>query len=151
MRVAGRPHQVLALALAVVLPMATACSDSTSDYCEAVKEHQQELSEIVAGGGPAALLEALPIFEDLAAQAPSDISDEWDTIIDALQALEKALEDAGIDPAAYDRENPPPGLSAAERDRIEAAADGVADPRTGAALEGVDQQARDVCKTSLYL
>ena len=151
MRRAGIPRQALALAVALALPMATACSDSTSDYCRAVEEHQQELSEIVAGGGPDALLEALPIFEDLAAQAPQDISDEWDTIIDALQALEKALEDAGVDPATYDHENPPPDLSAAERDRIAAAADGVADPRTGTALAGVDQQARDVCKTPLYL
>lgn len=146
-----RPHRAVCLVLGLALAGTTGCSDPTADYCEAVKEHQQELSEIVAGGGPAALLEALPIFEDLAEQAPEDIRDEWDTIIDALQALENALEEAGVDPAAYDRENPPPGLSAAERDRIEAAADDVAHPRTSAALAGVDQQARDVCKTPLSI
>lgn len=150
MRYGGRLH-LLGLVLGLAVAGATGCSDSTSEYCEAVEEHQRELSDIVAGGGPAALLEALPIFEDLAAEAPRDIRDEWDTIIEALRALEEALEDAGVDPATYDHEKPSPGLTAAERDRIEAAADDVADPRTEAALAGVDQQARDVCKTPLSL
>jgi len=142
---------VRALALPLVLSAAAACGDATSDYCEAVEGHQKELSEILADGGPTALLEALPIFEDLADQAPRDLRDEWDTVIEALQALEDALKDAGVDPATYDREHPPPGLSASERDRIEAAASDLADPRTVAAFDGVDQQARDVCKTPLSL
>ena len=139
------------LALALALLAAVACGETESDYCEAVEEHQTELTEVLAQGGPTALLEALPIFEDLAAQAPVDIRDEWDTVVDALRALEDALEAAGVDPATYDSENPPPGLSATDRDRIEAAASNVADPKTAAALTGVDQQARDVCKTPLSL
>ena len=137
-------------ALALALPLA-ACSDADSDYCEAVKERQEELTEVLAQGGPTALLEALPIFQDLAAEASVDIRDEWDTVIDALEGLNDALEDAGVDPEAYDAEKPPPGLSTEERDRIEAAARDVADPKTVAALSGVDQQARDVCKTPLSL
>ena len=48
-----------------------------SDYCGAVEEHQAELTDVTASGSPAALLEALPIFRDLAEQAPDDIRDEW--------------------------------------------------------------------------
>lgn len=140
-----------ALALAVALPLAGACSDAESDYCQVVEERQEELTEVLADSGPTALIEALPIFEELSAQAPVDIRDEWATVIDALQGLEEALEDAGVDPATYDAENPPAGLGMEERDRIEAAASVVADPKTAAALAGVDQQARDVCKTPLYL
>jgi hypothetical protein len=150
MRSAALRLRVLALALALMVTTA-ACSDPRSDYCAAVEDHQKELSEILARGGPTALLEALPIFEDLAQQAPVDIRDEWDTVIDALQSLLTALEDAGVDPATYDSKHPPEGLTTDERDRIEAAADDVADPRTSAALAGVDQQARDVCKTPLSL
>ena len=140
------------LALACAFLFVTACSDDPeSAYCEVVEERQAELTEVLAGGGPTALLEALPIFEDLASEAPVDIRDDWDTVIDALQGLEEALEDAGVDPATYDSEKPPAGLSTEERDRIEAAATDVADPKTAAALAGVDQQARDVCKTALYL
>ncbi len=138
-------------ALALTLPLAGACTDGSSDYCDAVADRQKELSEVLAQGGPTALLEALPIFEDLAAEAPVDIRDEWDTVIDALEGLKDALEDAGVDPKTYDAENPPSGLSTDERDRIAAAARDVADPKTVAALSGVDQQARDVCKTPLSL
>jgi hypothetical protein len=141
---------VRALSLVLLLP-ATACSDPQSDYCEAVEGHQKELSDILGKGGPTALLEALPIFEELEQKAPRDIRDEWDTVIGALHSLKKALEDAGVDPATYDSKHPPPGLSKSERERIEAAASDVADPRTSAALTGVDQQARDVCKTPLTL
>jgi hypothetical protein len=148
MRSAALALKVLPVAL--LLP-AAGCSDPAADYCKAVTDHQKELSDVLAPGGPTALLEALPIFEDLADQAPTDIRDEWDTVIAALQSLENALEDAGVDPATYDAKHPPADLSTAERERIEAAASDVADPRTSAALAGVDQQARDVCKTPLRL
>ena len=138
-------------AVSLALLLTTGCSEPTSAYCEAVEENQKELGEIRAEGGPTALLEALPIFEDLAAEAPVDIRDEWDIVIDALQALQKALEDAGVDPATYDHENPPPGLTDTERGRIEAAASEVQSPRTVDALAGVQQQALDVCKTPLSL
>ena len=56
-------------------------------------------------------------------QAPEDIRDEWQTVIDALEGLEQALDDAGVDPATYDRDHPPDGLSQAEQDAIDAAAE----------------------------
>ena len=40
---------------------------------------------MLGDGGPDALLEALPIFRDLADEAPDDIRDEWQTVIDALE------------------------------------------------------------------
>jgi hypothetical protein len=130
----------------------TACSDDPqADYCTAVEERQQALGEVLAAGGQTALLEALPMFRELADEAPSDIRDEWQTVIGALTALEEALEHAGVDPATYDRRNPPPGLSEDEKDRIDAAATELANPRTSEALSGLEQQARDVCQTPLFL
>jgi hypothetical protein len=146
-----RATLVASLVACLVLTAAGGCGDPQSDYCSAVKDHQKELSDVLAGGGPTALLDALPIFEDLARDAPTDIRDEWGTVIDALQGLEDALKDAGVDPATYDHAHPPPGLNRADRERIEAAASDVADPRTTAALAGLEQQARDVCQTPLSL
>ena len=37
-------------------------------------------------------------------------------MIDALEGLEAALDDAGVDPATYDRDHPPDDLSQAEQD-----------------------------------
>lgn len=140
-----------AVAVALVVPLLTGCGDATEDYCETVHERQQELSEVLGEGGPTALLQALPIFEDLAEQAPRDIRDEWDIVVGALEGLRDALADAGVDPATYDREDPPAGLTDAERTKIDAAARELASPQTQAAFAGVEQQARDVCKTPLHL
>lgn len=130
----------------------TACSsDPAEDYCAAVEEHQRELTELTAEGGPDALLGALGVFRDLQDRAPSDITDEWQQVVGRLDALEDALEEAGVDPASYDRDDPPADLDAADRSRIEAAAKELVTPETAAALEGLQQQARDVCKTPLTL
>ncbi len=71
---------------------------------------------------PTRLLKALPIFRDLADEAPEDLRDEWKTVIEAVAGLQEALEDAGVDPATYDRDHPPEGLSQADQDAIDAAA-----------------------------
>jgi hypothetical protein len=137
---------VLAIAL-----LATGCADQQEKYCDAVKDHQQELGEVLGDGSPDALLKALPIFEDLADEAPEDLRDEWKTVIDALKGLQQALEDAGVDPATYDRDHPPEGLSQAEKDAIDVAASQLTSEATVTAFSGVDQQAKDVCETQLQI
>lgn len=143
---------VLGAVVGVVLPALTACGGSDQDaYCGAVKDHQQELSDIVGSGDPDALLAALDIFRELQDQAPGDITDEWQQVVTSLEALQQALEDAGVDPATYDRAHPPAGLSAEDRARIDAAAKQLGSGTTLRALQDLDQQARDVCKTPLTL
>jgi hypothetical protein len=137
--------------LAVVLAIGSAggCADEKETYCNAVKDHQQELGKVLGEGSPDALLNALPIFRDLADKAPVDIRDEWRTVIDAVAGLQKALEDADVDPATYDRDHPPEGLSEDEKGAIDAAARRLASEQTVNAFNGVDQQAKDVCGTPL--
>jgi hypothetical protein len=146
--------RVLATPLVVALLVAllvTGCADQKEKYCDAVKDHQQELGEVLGDGSPNALLKALPIFRDLAEEAPEDLRDEWRTVIDALDGLEQALDDAGVDPATYDRDHPPAGLSQADKDAIDAAAGQLTSEQTVAAFNGVDQQAKDVCGTPLQV
>ena len=52
-----------------------------------------------------AVLDALDAYRDLQAQAPRDLRDEWSQVIGRLEALESALDEAGVDPAAYDPES----------------------------------------------
>lgn len=139
--------------LAVLLAgtLAGCSTDPREAYCEAVAEHQESLGEILGQGGPAALLRALPTFRDLQEQAPDDIADDWRVLVDALGDLEQAVEEAGADPATYDREAPPAGVTAQEQSRIDAAAAEVGSEGTRAALAAVEQQARDVCHTPLAL
>lgn len=151
----GTPSRVGALALAGLLAGSLAAlagcgeEDRFADYCEEVRAQQEPLSEALAGGGPTALIDALPSFRALQAESPGDISDEWGLIVGRIETLVEALDAAGVDPASYDRDDPPAGLSEEDRTAIDAAAGELATPATSAALTGVQQQARDVCQAPL--
>jgi hypothetical protein len=144
-----RAAQVVVLAL--TLAVSAGCKDQQDKYCDAIKDHQQQLGEVLGGGAPDALLEALPILHDLADQAPDDLTDEWKTVLDALDGLQRALKDAGVDPATYDRDHPPDGLSQKDKDAIDGAARQLTSDETVTAFSGVDQQAKDVCGTPLQI
>ena len=145
-----RAVQALVLVAALVLGM-SGCKSDQEKYCDAVKGHQQKLGEVLADGSPAALLEALPIFRDLADDAPEDIRGDWKVVVDAIQGLQDALDDADVDPATYDRDHPPAGLSRADKDAIDAAAGVLGSQDTQTSFNAVDQEAKDVCGTPLQL
>ena len=149
-RLARRLAGSLAAVLLAVTPLA-GCSSEQEQYCQAVKDHQKRLTEIMSDAGPTALLEALDSFRELRAEAPSDIGDEWQQVIRSIEALEQALNDAGVDPEDFSGGKPPEGLSKSEREAIASAADEVGSQATEVALGGVQQQALDVCKTQLWL
>lgn len=138
---------VLAAVLGFVL--LAGCGDEQESYCDAVEERQGELSEIAAEGGPGAAFDVLPIYEELADEAPSDLTDEWRLVVDRLRSLEEAFEDAGADPATYDPQDPPDGLTREDRAAISRAAAALGAAETQEAMGGIEQHARDVCKTEL--
>ena len=142
---------VLLGALSVLVVGCGDDEDPFASYCKEVEDQRPALSEDLAGGGSTGLIEALPEFERLAAKAPEDIRDEWDTVTSRIDDLITALEDADVDPATYDRKRPPAGLTEQEKDAIDAAAEALVTPEMSSALNGVEQQSRDVCKTPLTL
>ena len=142
------------LAGVLVAGVLTGCSSSPedvrADYCEVVQEQQVALTEALAEESPDALLGALPVFRELAEEAPRDIDDDWTAFIGALEGLQEALDAAGVDAATYDAEKPPEDVTEEQQAAIARAADELARPEVSAAFEGVKQQAKDVCKTPLY-
>jgi hypothetical protein len=137
--------------LPVLLSPLSGCASEQEEYCQAVKDHQKRLTEIMSDAGPTSLLEALNSFRELRAEAPSDITDEWQQVIRSIEGLEQALDDAGVEPADFDSGKPPEGVSKEEQEAIARAADEVGSRATEVALAGVRQQALDVCKTQLWL
>jgi hypothetical protein len=125
--------------------------DPFATYCDEVTAQQKPLSEALAGEGPTALIDALPSFEALSEKAPDDISDDWLVLVRGIQGLVGALEDADVDPTTYDRDKPPEGVTEEEQTSIDTAARRLTAPESVLALEAVQQQARDVCKTPLSL
>ena len=60
--------------------------------------------EITTEGGQTALIEALALYRELRAEAPPDITDEWQQVIRSIERLDAALDDAGqLRRAAGDR------------------------------------------------
>ena len=147
----ARPLTRSLAALLLLLTPLAGCASQQEKYCDAVKEHQKSLTEIMADAGPTDLLQALDDFRALRAEAPSDISDEWQQVIRSIEGLQQALDDAGVDPGDFDGGKPPAGLSKDDRQAIARAADEVGSRNTEVALAGVQQQALDVCKTQLWL
>lgn len=122
-----------------------------ADYCAVVVEQRALVGAALEAGPTTGLIRALPAFRALSAEAPDDIADDWTRVIAAVDGLVAALEDAGLDPATYDRQRPPDDLSREQRDAIDAAATALGSPATASALSAVEQQARDVCGSPLSL
>ena len=116
-----------------------------------MRDHRKQLTEIMADGGPTALLEALASFRELRAEAPADITDEWQQVIRSIESLQQALDEAGVDPGDYRGGQPPEGVSTQDQEAIARAADEIGSRETEVALAGVRQQALDVCHTQLWL
>lgn len=139
------------LTLVLAVPLVAGCASEQETYCDAVAEHQTELTDLAAQGGQTALLDALDIYRDLQGKAPRDITDEWQQVVTSLEGLQEALDDAGVDPATYRPKKPPEGVTEEQQEAIAAAASDVGSVATRTALAGVEQQARDVCHTPLTL
>lgn len=141
----------LGLALTGVLAGASGCGGDPLDaYCEEVEAQQRPLTE-AAAAGPTGLLQALPSFEALRAASPDDLAADWSVVVQRVSALDEALEQADVAPADYDPESPPEDLTEEEQAAITAAASGLVTDAMADALDSVQQQARDVCKTPLSL
>lgn len=122
------------------------------DYCEEVEARQVQISDALESGGETSgLIRALPGFEALAEKAPDDIADDWEIVVERINDLVDALDAAGVDPDSYNRRRPPEGLDPDDKAAIDAAAKALVSATTARAMSGVQQQARDVCKTRLAL
>ncbi len=135
--------------LLVVVVLAGCSADPQEQYCDAVTDHQKELTEVAASDDTGALFDALDTYDELRKQAPRDIADDWDAVIGPLRALQKALEDHGVDPSTYSSDDPPADLDDEGRKEIEAAAREVGSEQTVTAMAAVEQHALDVCGTPL--
>jgi hypothetical protein len=144
-----RMPAVLAVGI-VVVALLSACGHGTS-YCGAVEDHQSDLGSIAHAGDRTALIQALPIFEDLQGKAPDDVADDWQLLVTRVRALDTALTKADVDPRTYDPSDPPAGLSAEDRGLIRRAAAELAASDTQQAFATVQQEVLDVCHTPLEL
>lgn len=145
----GRARRALvAAAGSLLLLLPVACGgDAEAGYCAALKKDQQIFSLDADGN---LLIADLPELEALATKAPEDLQDEWQTFVAGLSGLRKALDAAGVKPAEFSGTRPA-DVTDAEWSAIRVAADNASADDVAAASNGIDQQARDVCKLQLGL
>lgn len=123
---------LLTTALVAASLSLTACSSEREQWCGHVEDAAPEIAKALdEGGAKKGLLEALPVLQDLAGEAPDDVRGEWRTLVDAVQGLDEAV-DAGDEKATQQ------------------AALKLASPDVQDAADAVDQEARDVCHTALF-
>lgn len=146
---AARLAGMLAMA-GLIATGVTACGDAQASYCRAVDADQQPLGQALSSGVGQGFIEALPMLEQLQGNAPTDIRGDWDQVVGAVQGLQQALHQAGVDPATYRAAHPPAGVSAAQRARIAAAATTLGSQATLTSWQNVQQEVRDVCHTQLF-
>jgi hypothetical protein len=142
-----------AAALVAVLAFAgSSCGgDPERGYCQALQGDQEMFAAMQDDTSGLALLEHRAALHRLADKAPDDLSDEWQTFLGAVDAFAQTLDEVGVKPGDFVDGQPPAGLDPAKRTRIANAASELAAQDVVAAANGIEQQARDVCKLQLGL
>ena len=114
---AGRDEAARPGAGGLVSSLATGCSsDPQADYCEAVKEHQVELTEIAAvRRTPGAVRRPAGLRRPGRARRPTTSPTSGEQVVGALRGLEQALDEAGVDPRRTTRSSRPPTSTEDER------------------------------------
>lgn len=138
-------------ALAALALTLAGCASETEQYCDALADRKDALTELAASSEEGSLEDTLEVLRELRDEAPGDIADEWSTLVFAVEALVDAFDEAGTTAAEYDPATPPDGVSEAEAQRIEGAAAELRSVRVLRAAESLEQHARDVCKVDLGL
>ncbi|MGI9156033.1 MAG: hypothetical protein ACR2FG_05270 [Marmoricola sp.] len=147
----GLAHPVAAAVLALVLAAGLgACGDPNQSYCSAITKDQARLGEMVNSSTPDALVTDLPLLESLAAKSPDDLTDEWQTFLNAIKGLRDALKSAGLK-ASDVKGGLPTSVQGQQRRTLIAAADTLSSHDVVDAANGIETQARDVCKVNLGL
>lgn len=146
------PGSRTALVAVLLVPLlVNGCASQQEKYCSALEESERTLQELGDGGFEQAgtVARTTDVFEGLAAEAPEDLRDEWDTLTGAWRGLEQALVAADADERMFEAGERPEGMSAEDYDRISQAAVQLRSTRVVEAASGIERHAQDVCDVDL--
>lgn len=137
--------------VATVLLLGALGGCGQKSYCETFEDNQEAFAAMLADPSAIGLLKQRPMLRTLADRAPDDLRDEWRTLLGALDDFSETLDESGVEPEDFVDGEPPAELSAEQRARIARAADELASLDVVEAANGIEQQAKDVCKLQLGL
>jgi hypothetical protein len=137
--------------MAVLLLVVPGCGSEEKGYCDALESDQQLFAEMQEDTSGLGLLEHRKTLRALAEKAPDDLTDEWQTLLGALDAFAGTLDEVGVEPGDFVGGQPPETLSPEDRTRIANAASELSSTDVVEAADGIEQHAKDVCKLQLGL
>jgi hypothetical protein len=132
----------------------TGCSHGTGSYCSALKDDRKELTRLAAASakpgttGADALGKTVNVLSGLRDRSPDDVSDEWETLVTALQGLVDAVDASGASPGDF-AGGRPEGVTTGQYDAVQQAAKELQGLRVQQASASIEQHAQDVCKVDL--
>jgi hypothetical protein len=144
-------HLAAAAALALLASLSGCGQDPIDAYCSDLSSHRKQIAGMLDSDSQDSLFTHVDVLKDLAKKSPSDLQDEWQTFLDAVDDLQAALEHAGVKASQFTAGKPPADLSAADRKAIVEAATQLSSDDVVAAANGISQEATDVCKINLGL
>lgn len=133
----------------LLLTTVSGCGDPGQDYCDALRKDQSQLDEMIGSTSVGALLSQLPLLRRLAEKAPDDLTDEWQRFLNAVESLHDALRNAGLSASDFKGGKVPDAVQGEERRSLIGAADELSSAEVVDAAQGIEAQARDVCKVNL--
>jgi hypothetical protein len=137
---------VVALLAAAAL---TGCGqDAEEAYCETLSEERKVLDDLEARAQEPGVDTITPTLESLRRlreAAPEELTDEYSTVVYAVEALVEAVDEAGIDISEYDREETLAELDPAVARRLRQTAATLRAPRITEATAGIEDHALQVC------
>jgi len=148
---ARRPWLVGLAGLLLVSSLA-GCASQKESYCSTLRSDNARLQKLASTSGrpgSQVLHGSLTIFEDLHRAAPQDIAGDWDDFSFAWKQLVDAFDAAHVDPATFDPEHRPAGVSEAEFEQIKQAAAALSAEPVRLAARRIEDHAQTVCKVSL--
>ena len=151
MAAARRPWPAVLAGLLLVSSLA-GCASQKETYCSTLKSDNAKLQKLAGSAGkPGAqvLHGSLAVFEDLKQAAPPDIAGDWDDFAFAWKSLVDAFDAAHVDPASFDPEHRPAGVSEAEFAQIKQAAAALQAEPVQLAARRIEDHAQTICKVNL--
>lgn len=147
--------KTLGLTSAVLMAVSlTACSDSSDEYCDTLKESQTQFSDLnFSSLSDDEFTDLRDQVGTLADQAPSEVSDDWEALGGKLDEFKTLLDDAGIglgDIEALQQGTLPDGADPAKLEalapKMQAFAD---DPTLDEAQQAIKDNAKSECEITL--
>jgi hypothetical protein len=139
-----------ALAGLVLTGLLAGCSDDPeAGYCDALRSSRSDLVRGLQGGAGSGAESALGVMKKLKAAAPSELQDEWDTVVFAYEDLVTAVEDSGAPIDDFGAKTRPEGVSMRQWRQVREFAAKLSSPRVIDAARGIEDHARQVCDVDL--